>query len=82
LLGGHYDTTTGPKREAASYTAIAAEFNLPPGEIVFVSDIVAELDAAQAAGMQTRLCMRPDNAEVDPAQSHCAIANFTQMEFA
>jgi len=56
---GHYDTTTGPKKEAASYRTIAADFKLPPGEILFLSDIVAELDAARAAGMQTGLVVRP-----------------------
>ena len=59
---GHYDTTTGPKKEAASYQKIAAEFGLPPSEILFLSDVVAELDAARAAGMQTALVVRPGNA--------------------
>ncbi len=64
LLGyfrGHYDTTTGPKREAESYRQIAAAYALPADEILFVSDVVAELDAARAAGMQTLLAVRPGN---------------------
>jgi enolase-phosphatase E1 len=85
LLGqfrGHYDTTTGPKKESASYQKIAADFGLLPGEILFLSDIVAELDAARAAGMQTALVVRPGNSSGDPAggMSHAQIASFSQLE--
>lgn len=59
LLSGHYDTTTGPKREAESYRLIAADIGQPPGEILFLSDIAAELDAARSAGLQTALVVRP-----------------------
>src|SRR5256885_9959076 len=62
---GHYDTTTGPKKDASSYQKIADDVRLPPAEILFLSDIVAELDAARAAGMPTALVLRPGNA---PAQ--------------
>jgi enolase-phosphatase E1 len=55
---GHYDTTTGGKKESSSYRKIAAAFGLAPSEIVFLSDVVAELDAARAAGMQTTLVVR------------------------
>src|SRR6185295_1689324 len=58
---GFHDTTTGPKREPASYTAIAAAYGLPPGEILFLSDVREELDAAAAAGMKTGLLVRPGN---------------------
>src|SRR5205085_6709288 len=37
---GHYDTTSGPKKEVDSYRRIAADFRLPASEILFVSDIV------------------------------------------
>src|SRR4029077_9864378 len=46
---GNYDTTTGPKKEAESYRNISIDFGLPASEILFLSDIVAELDAARAA---------------------------------
>jgi enolase-phosphatase E1 len=61
-LRGYFDTTTGPKVEAASYAAIAKEFHLLPSEIVFVSDITRELDAASAAGLSVLLSLRPGNA--------------------
>jgi enolase-phosphatase E1 len=68
LLGffdGHFDTATGPKREPAAYAAIASAIALPPAQVLFLSDVVAELDAARAAGMQTGLLDRPGNAPVE-----------------
>lgn len=62
LLRGHYDTTTGGKREATSYLKIAAEYAMPPQDILFLSDVPAELEAASSAGMRTALVVRPGNA--------------------
>jgi len=62
---GFHDTTTGPKREAASYTAIADAYGLPAREILFLSDVREELDAAAAAGMRTALLARPGNRPAD-----------------
>ena len=61
LFEGFHDTTTGPKREAASYAAIAAAYSLPAGAILFLSDVREELDAAEVAGMRTALLVRPGN---------------------
>ena len=60
-LRGYFDTTTGPKTEPESYKRIAAAFGLPPTDILFISDVTRELDAAGLAGMQTALCVRPGN---------------------
>lgn len=81
---GHYDTTTGPKKEAESYRTIAADYDLPPGQILFLSDVVAELDAARTAGIQTALVVRPGNAEgqTSTGETHQAIENFAQVELA
>jgi enolase-phosphatase E1 len=53
LFSGYFDTTSGPKREAASYARIAESIGRPAEEILFLSDVVQELDAAQQAGMAT-----------------------------
>ncbi len=53
LFSGYFDTTSGPKREAQSYQTIAQAMDCPAGDILFLSDIVEELDAARAAGMAT-----------------------------
>ncbi len=61
-LSGYFDTTSGPKREAASYAAIAAAWGQPPEQVIFCSDVPAECTAAAGAGMQAVLIMRPGNA--------------------
>ncbi|MBB3103653.1 acireductone synthase [Azomonas macrocytogenes] len=53
LFSGYFDTTSGAKRETASYERIASAIGLPAGEILFLSDVLQELDAARAAGMRT-----------------------------
>ena len=51
LIGGYFDTTTGPKGEALSYTKIASAIGLSAAEITFFSDMPAETDAALTAGL-------------------------------
>lgn len=53
LFDGFFDTRTGAKREAASYGTIAAALGEAPGAVLFLSDVVEELDAARDAGMAT-----------------------------
>ena len=78
-LRGHYDTTTGPKREAASYRAIAADMGLEPQEILFVSDVGAELDAAREAGMATALAVRPGNRDPGGRLEHESLTSFADI---
>ncbi|MBD9484002.1 acireductone synthase [Pseudomonas sp. PDM14] len=53
LFSGYFDTTSGPKREVQSYRTITEAIGVPAQDILFLSDIVEELDAAQQAGLQT-----------------------------
>jgi enolase-phosphatase E1 len=53
LFSGYFDTTIGHKRDVEAYRSIARAIGIAPGEIVFLSDVVEELDAARAAGMGT-----------------------------
>jgi enolase-phosphatase E1 len=53
LFSGYFDTTSGPKREAQSYANIIQAIKVEAGQILFLSDIVEELDAARLAGMAT-----------------------------
>jgi enolase-phosphatase E1 len=79
---GHYDTTIGGKKESDSYRKIAKAYALAPGEILFLSDIVAELDAARAAGLQTALVVREGNAtgQTSSGEPHLQVENFAQVE--
>lgn len=68
LFEGYFDTTTGPKKQASSYTAIAAAIGQPAGDILFLSDVLDELRAARAAGMQTRWLVRPADTSATEAE--------------
>ena len=76
LISGYFDTRTGPKRGIDSYRAIAVAMGVAPGEMLFFSDVVAELDAAREAGCGTRLVVRPGNVPVGDSGGHPVISSF------
>jgi enolase-phosphatase E1 len=78
LLRWHFDTAVGAKGEAESYQRIASTVGVSPEQILFVSDSVREVDAARAAGMQTRLSERPGNA-VSPKHDHPVVRSFDEI---
>lgn len=61
FLSGYFDTQVGSKKEPESYRKIAEAIGVLPDKILFISDVVAELKAAQTAGMQTLFSLRPGN---------------------
>ena len=75
LFEGYFDTESGPKRDAGSYRRIAAEIGGPAGAILFLSDIVAELDAARDAGIRTTLLARAP-ARCPAGGTHRCVADF------
>ena len=78
LIDGYFDTTTGLKTATDSYQQIASALRRAEEEVLFISDLVAELDAASAAGMQTLLCVRPRNPAQD-AGLYQVIRNFDEI---
>jgi enolase-phosphatase E1 len=78
FLKGYFDTTTGPKNEAQSYAQIAQSFGVPTSDILFISDVARELDAARSAGMPTLLCVRPGN-HPQPQHDHRTITSFESI---
>lgn len=78
LFSGYFDTEIGPKREVGSYRRIAEAIQRPPAEILFLSDVTAELDAAREAGMQTAWLVR-DKVEGLPVSSHEAHRHFDSI---
>jgi enolase-phosphatase E1 len=79
LISGYFDTRIGAKRENSSYSAIAAEMNVAPVDVLFFSDVVAELDAAREAGCGTRLVVREGNAPVADANGHERVESFEDL---
>jgi len=61
-----FDTRTGAKKDPDSYRRIAQELGSQAGRILFVSDALAELKAADAAGMNVLFSDREGNPERDP----------------
>ncbi len=58
-FSAYFDTTTGGKREVETYIKISQELKIQPSEILFLSDIIEELEAAQQAGLETIQLVRP-----------------------
>ncbi len=79
LFEAFFDTRVGAKREPASYAAIASALELAPAEILFLSDVAAELDAAAVSGLRTCQLLRPDDGAVASA-SHPHAADFDQVQ--
>ena len=74
LFSGYFDTHIGGKKEQESYCKIAKQLGIPADQILFLSDIKEELDAAKAAGFQTLWLIR-DNT-VYPQAEHRQINSF------
>lgn len=77
---GHYDTTTGSKQEVASYRKIADDFGYSAHQILFISDMLGELQAADQSGMQVLLSFRPGNAAIDQPHPFNAITSFAEIQ--
>ena len=77
-ISAYFDTTTGAKTDAISYQKIAATLGRPTRDIVFISDVTAELDAASTTGLQVLLCERIGN-RPQPPSPHSRIGDFTDI---
>ena len=84
LFSAFFDTEVGHKRDADSYRLIADALARSPGDIVFLSDVVEELDAARDAGMRTVLLDRredyPQPREGDATHGHSRIESFDAVD--
>lgn len=76
LFSGYFDTHMGPKREAGSYHAILLVIGMPGNDVLFLSDIGAELDAARTAGLHTLQLLREG---AIPAPGHAQAASFSDI---
>ena len=84
LFDAWFDTEVGHKREAASYRGIASRLQHDPGDILFLSDVVEELDAAREAGMRTVLVDRredyPEPRSGEATHGHARVTGFDQID--
>ncbi|XP_013855587.1 enolase-phosphatase E1 [Austrofundulus limnaeus] len=69
LFDGHFDTTIGAKVDAKSYERIAERIGCQPEDITFLTDVTREAKAAEDAGMNVLLVVRPGNMELTEEES-------------
>lgn len=80
LFCGFFDTRIGSKKDPKSYFKIAATIGFEPQEIVFLSDVTAELEAANAAGMKTVWLVREGNPKTETA--YFTVKDFSEIDLA
>lgn len=78
LFSGYFDTHIGGKKETASYSAIAEQIKTEPENILFLSDISEELDAALNAGFNT--CRLVREGKIDDQNDHHTVSNFSDIQ--
>lgn len=76
LFSGYFDTRIGAKRDVAAYAAILQQLQLPPHQVLFLSDVTAELDAASQLGIATIQLIR----EGQSPGKHQIASDFYQVQ--
>ncbi|MBW8368018.1 MAG: acireductone synthase [Arenimonas sp.] len=84
MVSGWFDTQMGGKREAESYRRITAALGVPAAAVLFLSDVVEELDAAREAGLGTVLVDRrqdyPQPRLGEATHGHRRVESFADIE--
>jgi enolase-phosphatase E1 len=80
IFSGFFDTRIGAKMESPSYRKIAEHIGFDANEILFLSDIEQELNAAQLAGIQTIWLVRDSIPLADAA--HYQVRDFSEIQLA
>ena len=84
LFSGYFDTEIGGKRSADSYCRILAAIDRPATDVVFLSDVVEELDAAREAALDTVLLDRledyPQPRDEHATHGHRRVVSFQQID--
>ena len=75
----YFDTSVGPKRSSESYARIVSSVGVTAAELLFISDVAAELEAARAVGFRTLLCVR-DPSTRPPSTDSPVVRDFNGIE--
>lgn len=78
LFEGYFDTRLGAKQNADSYRRVAETIGVMPQEILFLSDVKEELDAAAKIGMKTVWLVR--EGELNSAAPHLQVSDFASIQ--
>lgn len=81
LFDGHFDTKIGPKVESESYRRIAASIGCDTNNILFLTDVPREANAAEEADTHVAVVIRPGNAGLtdDEKSYYSLISSFTEL---
>ena len=74
-FSNYFDTNIGSKRDSDTYSLITKKLALPQNRILFLSDVIEELAAADKAGMKTIQITREGNIQ---SWKHAA-SNFSEI---
>ncbi len=77
LFSFYFDTEIGQKKSPEPYATIARTLGLPPDQVLFLSDVAEELDAAASAGLRTVQLVRPGTLATD---RHPTAADFDAVD--
>ncbi|XP_043272507.1 enolase-phosphatase E1 [Venturia canescens] len=72
----YFDTEVGAKQEASSYKNILAKIGVKPSDVLFLTDVAKEAQAAKEAGITAKIVVRPGNAPLTDEEK----VNFTTIE--
>ncbi|XP_068948600.1 enolase-phosphatase E1 isoform X1 [Petaurus breviceps papuanus] len=81
LFDGHFDTKIGHKIESESYKRIATSIGCSPNNILFLTDVTREANAAEEADVHVAVVVRPGNAGLtDDEKSYFSlITSFNEL---
>lgn len=74
-FSNYFDTNIGSKRDSDTYSLITKKLALPQNRILFLSDVIEELAAAEKAGMKTVQITREGNIQ----SWKQAVSNFSEI---
>jgi enolase-phosphatase E1 len=80
FFSGHYDTTIGSKKEPESYLKIAEALGLSPTQLIFFTDVIGEIQAAEKAHLQVIACIRPNNTPLPKDYHGPSIRSFDEID--
>ncbi|POM67112.1 2,3-diketo-5-methylthio-1-phosphopentane phosphatase [Phytophthora palmivora] len=76
----YFDTKIGHKREVGSYKEIVQSLGVDSGkDVLFVTDVIEEAQAAEAAGLDTVLSVRPGNKPLPESHHFLTIRSFAEL---
>ncbi|RWS09483.1 enolase-phosphatase E1-like protein [Dinothrombium tinctorium] len=83
LFSGFFDTAVGAKVESESYFNILKALNLNGDQVLFLTDVAKEAEAASNAGMNCLIVIREGNSPLDEEilTRYKTIHSFEELEF-